>query len=206
MIVHLVRHAECTKNLIGIPGGEGAPLTPAGLIQADEVAEALRLRVAGSATLVACPPLQTVETAAVIGRHLGIESMVEPLFASIGLGVLSGVPIREASVRYPESSAAMDRWRSHLSEIADLQIDGMESPWEFYRRGLQGMLKYRSHEELILCSTTSIMIMMMHVSNSITPNPGEGYRSHNFSNAEILSIMIDGNKWIWIEEIVNNER
>ena len=198
MIVHLVRHAECTKNLIGIPGGEGAPLTPIGLIQADEVAEALRLRVAESATLVACPPLQTVETAAVIGRHLGIESIVEPLFASIGLGVLSGVPIREASVRYPESSAAMDRWRSHLSEIADLQIDGMESPWGFYNRGLRGILKYRTCNELILCATTSIMIMIIHMSNKITPHPGEGYRSLDFTNAEVVNLNFDDNHLNWL--------
>lgn len=203
MNIHLIRHAECFKNLVGIPGGEGASLTPTGLIQAEKVAEAVHLRVAKErAILIACPPLQTVETAAVIGRRLGIESKVEPIFTSIDLGVLGGVPIIEASARYPESSAAMDRWRAQLSEIADLQIDGMEAPWGFYNRGLRGILKYRASDELILCSTTSIMILMIHISNKITPRPGEGYKAMNFSNAEVVSVFFDNDHLNWIEKII----
>lgn len=203
MKVHVVRHAECYKNLIGIPGGEGASLTPAGIIQADKVGEVLQHRLAGEATLIASPTRQTIETAEILGRRLGIGSEVEPLFASIDLGVLSGVSIKEASVRFPASSASMDQWRSYSSEIADLQIDGMESPWEFYNRGLRGILKYQRYNDLIVCATTSIMILMSHMSNKITPQPGEGYKSLNFTNTEITSINFNKNHLDWFEKTLN---
>jgi broad specificity phosphatase PhoE len=201
MNVHLVRHAECFKNIIGIPGGEGAPLTPAGLIQADTVGKSLRLRLVENATLIACPPRQTVETASIIGKHLGIGSKVEPLFTSVGLGVLDGVPVSDAKVRFPASSAAMDRWRSRSSEIADLQIDGLENPWEFYNRGLLGILKYRACDQLILCATTSIMILISHISDKITPRSGEGYKSLDFTNGEVVDVEFDNYHLDWIEEV-----
>lgn len=203
MIVHLVRHAECFKNLIGIPGGEGASLTPTGIIQADKVGKTLRSCETGKMTLIACPPPQTVETAAIIGRHLKIGLEVEPLFTSIGLGVLGGVPIAEAEVRFPASSAAMDTWRSHSSEIANLQIDGMESPWRFYNRGLRGILKYQSCDELIICATTSIMILMIHMSKKITPKLGDGYKALDFKNAEIVRIKFEKFHFNWFIELLN---
>lgn len=204
MKVHVVRHAECYKNLIGIPGGEGASLTPAGLIQANKVGQVLRHRLADKATLIASPTMQTVETAAIIGQCLGIGSEVEPLFASIDLGVLSGVSIKEASVRFPASSASMDKWRSNSSEIAELRIDGMERPWKFYNRGLRGILKYRNCDELIVCATTSIMILMSHMSKKVTPHSGEGYKSLDFTNTEVLSIAFDDNHLDWFERVLQD--
>jgi len=203
MNIYLVRHAECFKNLIGIPGGDGASLTPLGIMQANKLGEALRPCVEKKATLIACPPRQTAETAAIIGRTLGIDSKIEPLFASINLGVLNGVPIKEASSRYPKSSASMERWRSNLSEIEDLQIDGMENPWDFYKRGLRGILKYRKCENLIVCSTTSIMILFIHISNKITPRAGDGYKSIEFENAEIMNVVFDNSMFEWFYKILD---
>lgn len=206
MKVYLVRHAECSKNLIGIPGGKGSPLTPAGLLQAQKVAEELLLRVSENSRLIACPRRQAVETAVVIGQHIKQRPTVEPLFGSIFLGVLNGVPIKQASVHFPESSASMEGWRSNLSEIADLQIEGMENPWEFYYRGLRGISKYSSCDELVVCCTTSIMILLEHASNKITPRKGDGYKSIEYRNAQIVGVEFDRDCLNWIERtLMSNE-
>lgn len=202
MKILVVRHAECHKNLIGIPGGEGAPLTPVGSIQAAELGNLLLPRLAGETVLIASPTLQTVETAAIVGDLLGIKPEVEPLFKSIDLGVLSGVSIAEARVRFPTSSASMDKWRSNSSEIADLQIEGMECPWAFYNRGLRGVLKYKECNLLILCATTSLMILMSHISRKITPRSGDRYKSISFANTELLSIELDDGHLDWCKALL----
>ena len=187
MKVHIVRHAECVKNLIGIPGGCGAPLTPKGVIEAEKVSRKLRTLLSDNPILITCPPKQTIETAAIIGENLKTSYEVEPLLASIDLGVLAGVPISVANMRFPEDSRAMALWRARALEISELEIGGMERPWEFYCRGLRGITKYRSHKEVIICATTSIMILVSHISTKTTPNLGDGYRAIDFSNVEVAS-------------------
>lgn len=184
MLLHLVRHAECEKNLIGIPGGAGAPLTARGVAQAKCIASKLGELIGGQPLLVACPAIQTVATAEIIGGHLGLSPSQDQLLASIHLGELTGVRIDEARERYPESSQSMDLWRAGALEIADLTIRGMEEPWEFYRRGAQFLLRYSTKDEIIVCCTTSIMILLSYLALGITPHSGDGYKVLSFENVE----------------------
>jgi probable phosphoglycerate mutase len=71
-VLHLVRHGESTWNAAGLLQGRTAHvgLTAQGRSQAFEVARALR--VAAGALVLTSPQRRAVETAAVVGRVLGL--------------------------------------------------------------------------------------------------------------------------------------
>ncbi len=64
-----VRHAECKKNLTGITGGEGTGLTERGTVQATLLASELATQISAP-IIVACPAMQTIETAEIIATTL----------------------------------------------------------------------------------------------------------------------------------------
>jgi broad specificity phosphatase PhoE len=80
-----VRHGQSTWNVIDrLQGHElSPPLTELGREQAQHAAEALAGR--GVVRLLSSPATRALETAQVIGAHLGLEVEVEPLLLEKGL-------------------------------------------------------------------------------------------------------------------------
>lgn len=80
-----VRHGQSTWNVIDrLQGHElSPPLTELGRQQAQHAAEALAGR--GVDRLLSSPAIRALETAQIIGTHLGLEVEVEPLLLEKGL-------------------------------------------------------------------------------------------------------------------------
>lgn len=80
-----VRHGQSTWNVIDRMQGHelSPPLTELGREQAQRAAESLA--DCGVVRLLSSPATRALETAQVIGRHLGLEVEVEPLLLEKGL-------------------------------------------------------------------------------------------------------------------------
>lgn len=173
MIVHFARHAECHKNLIGIPGGDGTELTALGISQAEQLGERLCVN-ADPIHVFHTAHKQTKQTAEIAAKMLGANCTLIDGLHSISLGRLSGVPIEEARVRYPEDNAHMDRWRSGAVSFSELNISGLEDGLIFMRRSVSSVetalsrLPPTSASALIVC-TTSHLILFKQLSKNITP-------------------------------------
>lgn len=191
MIVHFARHAECRKNLIGIPGGAGTELTTLGIFQAEILGEQL-CATAHPIHVFHTAHTQTKQTAEIAAHKLGARCTLIDGLHSISLGRLSGVPIDEARVRYPEDSAYMDRWRSGAASFSELNISGLEDGIAFMRRSVGAVenvlspLRPGAASALIVC-TTSHLILFKHLSSGITPLM-PSYKSITFGYCETFHV------------------
>ncbi|WP_223635190.1 histidine phosphatase family protein [Rhodobacter sp. TJ_12] len=191
MIVHFARHAECRKNLIGIPGGDGTELTTSGISQAEMLGERL-CADADPFHVFHTAHTQTKQTAEIAAQKLGASCTLVDGLHSISLGRLSGVPIDEARVRYPEDNAHMDRWRSGAASFSELNIYGLEDGTAFMRRSVSAVenvlspLRLTTASALIVC-TTSHMILFKHLSSGITPLMPT-YKSITFDYCEAFHV------------------
>lgn len=188
MKVIFMRHAECSKNLVGLPGGPGTSLTSRGQAQARCAADDGDVR---SCAVFHSPHVQTKETAAMISEAGGKQHSVLSGLSSIGLGSLSGIPISQAAIKYPDDSAAMQAWRNGEASISELDIAGMEKPIQFAVRSLDVLktlvLTANNAEPLLIVCTTSHLIMFKHFSKGIgisSPN----YKALNFDYCEYFEV------------------
>lgn len=183
-----MRHAECFKNLIGLPGGPGTSLTTRGQSQARAARAVDEIR---SIAIYHSPHVQTEETAAVLSAASGRPYSVLSGLSSIGLGSLSGISISDAAIKYPEDSAAMQAWRNGEISISELDIAGMEKPIEFAVRSLEVLkslvLNVERKRSLLIVCTTSHLIMFKHFSQGIGIS-SPAYRALNFEFCEYFEI------------------
>lgn len=168
-----MRHAQSQKNLIGMPGGDGMPLTELGRSQALIAADELSALKPAIDIVYASPHVQTKETASIVSETLDLPSGVADDFTSIGLGRLSGVSISNAEREFSQDSSEMQRWRDGIAPISELRIEGMEPPNSFGSRSIAALsrLKHTSKEArkvLVVC-TTSHLIFFRHLSNEVSP-------------------------------------
>ncbi|MBB4422207.1 broad specificity phosphatase PhoE [Bradyrhizobium sp. CIR48] len=200
MKLFLARHAECEKNLIGIPGGSGAALTQVGRNQAQVLAREVGLLGLRPALIVACPTIQTIETAQIVSDEIQVPVVESADLRSIHLGVLAGLPISQARLLHPASSFSMDEWRAGTIELCDLQVEDMEDPVSFYCRGVKYVLDYiqRQETELII-ATTSILILMQNLNEMKGASPGEGYRTRDYGNGRLVELEFSSSKIDWLK-------
>lgn len=199
MKLYIVRHGECTKNLVGVPGGAGAQLTPRGVGQVRDLAARLKLLDEVPGSISACPPVQTRETAEILAECLNLHTCTTEELRSIDLGVLTGVPIDLARRLHPVSSASMDLWRAGQIELCDVAIEGMERPLDFFLRGLKYLLKCATRDlpELVV-ATTSLMILFENLHQMKGPERGEGYRSREYKHCELLNLHFGTAQLEWL--------
>lgn len=191
MIVHFARHAECHKNLIGVPGGNGTELTASGISQAELLGERLSTNL-DPIHVFHTAHTQTRQTAEIASKKSGASCTPVDGLHSISLGRLSGVPIDEARVRYPEDNAQMERWRSGAVSFSELNIPGLEDGLIFMRRSISSVetvlsrLRPTAASALIVC-TTSHLILFKHLSEDITPLM-PSYKSITFDYCEDFQV------------------
>lgn len=180
MRVTLVRHAESTKNLIDIIGGDGARLTIKGRLAARRLSAKLR-RVgfrAGAAILYA-PAVQTEQTARILGRNGQLFEFVEKssFLKPISLGALSGISVDEALVKHPAAMQSLRRWNLGEIDISQVDIPGMQNLNEFYLQGLSLMLqaKKRKVGHIFVVATRSSLILLGNIFKRGIPESGGGY-------------------------------
>lgn len=191
MIVHFARHAECHKNLIGIPGGDGTELTISGISQAGLLGKRLSSNL-DTIHVFHTAHKQTKQTAEIVAEELRANCALVDGLHSISLGRLSGVPIDEARVRYPEDNAHMERWRSGTVSFSELNIFGLEGGLAFMRRSVNSVegalsrLQPTAANALIVC-TTSHLILFKHLSEGVTPLMPH-YKSITFGYCETFQV------------------
>ncbi|AWM01209.2 histidine phosphatase family protein [Bradyrhizobium amphicarpaeae] len=197
----VARHAECEKNLVGIPGGPGAALTPTGRLEAELLAENIRSFDRLPDQVIACPTAQTIETAQILATALDVPMTIGDELKSIHLGVLAGVPIVEARRLYPTSSKSMDEWRAGEIELCDVDIDGMEDPRSFYGRGIHYLLECTGEQRVnLIVATTSILILLQNLFDMKGPERGEGYRVRHYENAQLIELNFSPTQIDWLKQ------
>lgn len=100
----LVRHGETPWNVERrLQGHLDVPLNDTGFAQA----EATGSHLAGQPfqALICSDLLRTRQTAAAVGRHLGLDPIVEPGLRERHYGAFQGLTYDEAAARYPEEYA-----------------------------------------------------------------------------------------------------
>ncbi|WP_082504354.1 histidine phosphatase family protein [Methylobacterium sp. Leaf111] len=207
MRLYVARHAECGKNLIGIPGGMGNSLTNRGIEQARDLAQYFAEANILAGAVGVCPPIQARETGEIIATRLGLPVEQRDELCSINLGVLTGIPISEARQLYPASSASMDLWRKGEIELSAVKIEGMEDPTKFFIRGLRYVLNVMQiKKEDLIVATTSIMILFENMHQMRGPAPGEGYVVREYDNAAVLVLDFSSAHKDWLLNQVNKYR
>lgn len=103
----LIRHAESTWNAAGRWQGQAdPPLSPRGREQALRLAE--QLAEQGLEVLVASDLARTSQTAAILGRGLGLAPRLESRLREIDAGSWSGLPRTEIARRDAAALARFD--------------------------------------------------------------------------------------------------
>jgi broad specificity phosphatase PhoE len=116
----LIRHGETEFNRLGIFRGRyEVDLNDRGRRQAGEIGAALEGE--GIDLLLASPLSRAVETAAIIGRSIGVEHKVDEAFNNIALGEWQGVEKKKIQRDHPEE------WRMWTTEPERLVIPGGET-------------------------------------------------------------------------------
>ena len=105
----LVRHGRTASNARGqIQGRADVPLDPTGLDEAHAVARALRRF--GAAALYTSPLSRARETAAIVGRELGLTSQVWEGLTEYDFGLMSERDLEEIATLDPRLYAELDAW------------------------------------------------------------------------------------------------
>jgi broad specificity phosphatase PhoE len=184
-----VRHAECKKNLVGITGGEGAGLTEHGAAQAALLASELAAQVSVP-RIVACPTMQTIETAEIIEATLRCPLSVDERLTPAGMGVVGGLTAEEMKRRYPEYAHLLARWRNLEIEAHELKIPQIEPPIEFWTRTMAALASYHESRQVIVVATRSIMVWAVNVSMGHHPRPGGGYKHRDIRHCQTVIVRL----------------
>lgn len=180
----LVRHAESIKNINDIHGGTGDELTCLGLAQANEIVQKLRKIGVNkdNAVISYASSIQTERTAEVIIKGLHIQSRASMSFEPLYLGVVHGLSNEDVKKRFPTEYQALTLWRKKEIEICDLNIPDMESPRDFYNRGLRILDNIATNKYNIFVATNSLYILLLNIMLGNTPERGGGYKHFDIQN------------------------
>ncbi len=118
----LVRHGRTASNAAGrIQGRADVPLDPTGLDEAHAVARALRRF--GAAALYTSPLSRAHETAAIIGRALGLAPQVWEGLTEYDFGLMSERSLEEVGAIEPRLHAELDVWLEAGRDVPMLRPD-----------------------------------------------------------------------------------
>jgi broad specificity phosphatase PhoE len=128
MLFYLIRHGESLYNAEGrIQGQSDVALSPAGLLQAQAIADAL----AGEAidAVFASPLRRAKQTAEPIAARLGVDIRCDDRLKEIHAGIFQGLLWNEIEAKFPEAARP---WRE---QQPDFVIPGGESRRALMERG-----------------------------------------------------------------------
>lgn len=175
----LVRHGESEGNATRtFTHSSTVPLTPRGREQALEAARRIQQHFQPR-RLISSPFTRAYQTAAIIGRHLGLEVTVEEEFREQSLGLLAGksydVVLQDPTFdrRHPW------KWRPPQGESLDDVRERVAPVFDRLARSARG-------EEVVLVSHAGVMqSICAHLTETWTDAPIPG-------NAEILVVELNG--------------
>jgi broad specificity phosphatase PhoE len=208
MKVILLRHAESKKNLSHTIGGSGAPLTSRGRLCSMHTADRIRSLRPIPSHIYCAPTVQTHATSEYIKARLPeCELSYTLLLAPINLGHLSGSTVAQAQRSHPADMNTLTAWNRGLIDIASISIEGMQSPWSFYRNGLLFILAIKKVTDCaIVVATRSSLILLWHIKHRRTPDPGDGYKNKLFPYHKPITLDFKAQDFAWVRRQLKRSR
>ncbi|MBI2914924.1 MAG: histidine phosphatase family protein [Firmicutes bacterium] len=131
--IFLVRHGETSWNMERrYQGNKDVLLSKEGRRQATLLARSLRGR--DIARIYSSDLRRALETAAIVGAHLGVPVFTEPALREANFGVWEGCTQAEVAERFPEVLAS---WRH---DSVNTRVPGGETAFEVQERAYQALL------------------------------------------------------------------
>ena len=205
-IYTFIRHAESIKNLKDITGGKGDNLTLQGIRQVNDLINYIKdTDFAREYGLFSSDIIQARETADLIAKGLNISNTVTSELNPASMGVISGLPMSQIEKRYPTIFNQLIKWRKKEIEAIDLDIPGMEKPYDFYQRITSFIHSIDNGDWNILICTRSLMVLIYNITHNRFPIRGGGYRHQDIENCQLISFTIDNNIFSIIDSVTSKE-
>lgn len=203
VILMLARHAEAIKNLRGVHGGPGTPLTPDG----EKLAVAFASVCARHdiQRILFIPKEQTAQTARIVAARMAQQgrrvSIAEFLFAPYGLGILDGLSDEAVRARFPELSTMMLQYRAGDIELGDVNIPGAEDGADFVRRVRAAVETLKTLETpTAIFATRSFLVGFINVLAGRSPGHDGGYREIYWPHLAYSCVDLGSNSYLQSSE------
>jgi probable phosphoglycerate mutase len=159
----LIRHGETTWNAERrLQGHTDIPLNRRGVLQAEQMALALKKTQMSFDALYTSDLKRAVDTANAVVKSLGINAITEDIFRERNFGCLQGLSIDEAPLCKP------DIWQAHLARELDHELEGGESILQFavrVEKALQLIQERHTGKTILVVSHGGTLDMMYRIAS-----------------------------------------
>lgn len=194
----LIRHGETAWNAERrLQGHTDTPLNPKGVLQARQMAQALKDINLGFDVLYTSDLKRAVDTANAVVELFGVEAQVDSALRERNFGALQGLSITEAPLLRP------DIWQAHIARNLDHDLEGGESIQQFslrVRNGLDSIQKRHAGKTILVVSHGGTLDMMYRIASNQSlsaqrivsvPNASLNWISHEESSGWVVDQWAD---------------
>lgn len=194
----LIRHGETAWNAERrLQGHTDTPLNPKGVLQARQMAQALKDINLGFDVLYTSDLKRAVDTANAVVELFGVEAQVDSALRERNFGALQGLSITEAPLLRP------DIWQAHIARDLDHDLEGGESIQQFslrVRNGLDSIQKRHAGKTILVVSHGGTLDMMYRIASNQSlsaqrivsvPNASLNWISHEESSGWVVDQWAD---------------
>ena len=194
----LIRHGETAWNAERrLQGHTDTPLNPKGVLQARQMAQALKDINLGFDVLYTSDLKRAADTANAVVELFGVEAQVDSALRERNFGALQGLSITEAPLLRP------DIWQAHIARDLDHDLEGGESIQQFslrVRNALDGIQKRHAGKTILVVSHGGTLDMMYRIASKQSlsaqrivsvPNASLNWISHEESSGWVVDQWAD---------------
>lgn len=194
----LIRHGETAWNAERrLQGHTDTPLNPKGVLQARQMAQALKDINLGLDVLYTSDLKRAVDTANAVVELFGVEAQVDSALRERNFGALQGLSITEAPLLRP------DIWQAHIARNLDHDLEGGESIQQFslrVRNALDSIQKRHAGKTILVVSHGGTLDMMYRIASNQSlsaqrivsvPNASLNWISHEESSGWVVEQWAD---------------
>lgn len=194
----LIRHGETAWNAERrLQGHTDTPLNPKGVLQARQMAQALKDINLGLDVLYTSDLKRAADTANAVVELFGVEAQVDSALRERNFGALQGLSITEAPLLRP------DIWQAHIARDLDHDLEGGESIQQFslrIRNALDGIQKRHAGKTILVVSHGGTLDMMYRIASNQSlsaqrivsvPNASLNWISHEESSGWVVDQWAD---------------
>lgn len=194
----LIRHGETAWNAERrLQGHTDTPLNPKGVLQARQMAQALKDINLGFDVLYTSDLKRAADTANAVVELFGVEAQVDSALRERNFGALQGLSITEAPLLRP------DIWQAHIARDLDHDLEGGESIQQFslrVRNALDSIQKRHAGKTILVVSHGGTLDMMYRIASNQSlsaqrivsvPNASLNWISHEESSGWVVDQWAD---------------
>lgn len=170
-----IRHGESEKNINNLISGEGN-LTEYGKLEVskkiDEIKKYLQSRNIEEAdiTIYGHKKAQVTETIQLLSKAFPLSTVeYSNLLRPTDLGCLKGKS--ELELVMDKNYIMLQRWRNHELSVRELNIEGAESPENYWNRAIEFInLSAKSKCSIVICTTSVAILFTNYILNQSIEN------------------------------------